>query len=298
MPKVSVIVPVYNSERYLRECLESVAAQSLSDIEIIIVNDGSTDSSRDIIEEFCKSCGRKAVCIDRENGGQAAARNIGMRAACGEYIAFVDSDDSLCPEALELLYDKAEREGLDILCFDYYSVRNGKATREKSSPFGGGPDDIRYILGTTSPWNKIYSRALLSENGIAFAEGRIYEDLELVPALALYTDKIGFLDEALYYYNVRGGSVMRRAKYGKELADIYFVMSSLEKRFCKTKYACALEYLYIEHLLHLAAVRFLGYPEGREDICKISRIMRDRFPRWRKNPYYTERMAPTTRPAG
>ena len=116
--KISVIIPVYNVEKYLRECLDSVADQSLKDIEIICVNDGSTDSSRDILLEF-KEKDSRFIVLDKQNGGLSSARNAGFAAAKGTYILFLDSDDILKGvSALEKLYERAEKDRLDDLFYD------------------------------------------------------------------------------------------------------------------------------------------------------------------------------------
>lgn len=121
LPKVSVIVPVYNVEKYLSECLESLINQTLSDIEIICVNDGSTDDSRNVLERYAASDKRIAV-VNQTNKGLSAARNSGVKTARGRYLYFLDSDDFIDRNALEYLYQEAEKYRLDILYFDGVSV--------------------------------------------------------------------------------------------------------------------------------------------------------------------------------
>ena len=284
--KISIIVPVYNSEKHLRKCIDSLVGQTFKDIEIILVNDGSRDSSQDIIDEYAAKYPEMIKAIYQENRGQAAARNHGLEIAEGDYIFFVDSDDYVDVTACEKTYNEAVAKGYDIVCFDYWIENKGERTYREYFTVKCEDKKAQYFINDTSPWNKLISRSLFSENGLKCLESYIYEDLELVPRLGLYTDKIGHISEALYFYIVHEGSTMRQKKYTPKLASIYFVMDSLSKSFSDPKYADVLEYMYIEHLLHLAACRYLDYEEGREDIIKIADIMKSRFPKWRKNVFF------------
>ena len=284
--KISIIVPVYNSEKHLRKCIDSLVGQTFKDIEIILVNDGSRDSSQEIIDEYAAKYPEMIKAIYQENRGQAAARNHGLEIAEGDYIFFVDSDDYVDVTACEKTYNEAVAKGYDIVCFGYWIENKGERTYREYFTVKCEDKKAQYFINDTSPWNKLISRSLFSENGLKFLESYIYEDLELVPRLGLYTDKIGHISEALYFYIVHEGSTMRQKKYTPKLASIYFVMDSLSKSFSDPKYADVLEYMYIEHLLHLAACRYLDYEEGREDIIKIAGIMRNRFPKWRKNVFF------------
>ncbi|MBE6587839.1 MAG: glycosyltransferase [Ruminococcaceae bacterium] len=288
MPKVSVIVPVYNSEKYLRKCLDTLVGQTLEDIEIIVVNDGSPDNSQTIIDEYAEKYPEKIVSLIQENRGQSAARNNGIAHATGEYIAFVDSDDYIELHALATSYEYAKNNGLDIVCFDYWIVNGDSVTFNDHCRMDSDEADIKYLLNEASPWNKLISRRIFSEHGVRFLENIIYEDLEMIARLVLYTDKIGYINEALYFYIIHEGSTMRLKKYNEKLASIYKVMDSLTNSFEGTKYdkEGVLEYMYIEHLLHLAVYRYLDYPEGAEDIRRIAAIMKERYPNWRKNKYY------------
>ena len=284
--KISIIVPVYNSEKDLGKCLDSLVGQAMQDIEIILINDGSRDSSQTIIDEYCARYPGMVRSIQQENSGQAAARNRGIEMAEGEYILFVDSDDYVDLSVCEKTYALAKEKDYDIVCFDYWIENKGERVYREYYTVKCEDKKAQYLINDTSPWNKLISGKLFSENGLRFLESYIYEDLELIPRLALYTDKIGYLNEALYFYIVHEGSTMRQKKYTPKLASIYYVMESLDKSLSSPEYEDVLEYLYIEHLLHLAVYRYLDYEEGREDIKKISGIMKKRFPKWRKNKYY------------
>ncbi len=289
MPKISIIIPVYNTEKHLKKCLDSLVNQTLKDVEIIVVNDGSTDKSQEIINEYEKAYSPIIKSVCQENAGQASARNHGISLASGEYIAFVDSDDYIDTTAYEKCYSYALENNLDIVCFDFWEGTENNFSFAPHCTFGlDKPIDVKYVLNETSPCNKIIRRSLLTENNLFFHEGRIYEDLELIPQLALYTKNIGFIDEPLYYYVIHEGSTMRQKVYNKKLACIFSVCDTLFEKFKNTEYKAELEFIFIEHLLHGAVLRFLDYKEGNKDIITISEVMKKRFPKWQKNPYYKQ----------
>lgn len=285
MPKISIIIPVYNSENYLKKCLDSVFSQTFDDYEVIIVNDGSPDGSQAIIDRYLGAHPDRIIALQQENAGQAAARNKGFSLARGEYVFFVDSDDYLHREALQKAYSHAVSHDLDIVCFQMFQDTAGVITQVSYRMCHNSDPVKQYILNEASPCNKLIRKSVLADNGLCFSVGRIYEDLELIPQLARYTNKIGFIDDYLYYYVIHQDSTMRQKAYNPKLASIYPVMEQLNAAFLDTPYVAELEYLYVEHLLHSAVLRYLQYPEGVADICKISGIMRSTFPKWRKNPY-------------
>lgn len=285
MPKISVIVPVYNTEKYLEKCFDSLINQTMDDIEIIVVNDGSPDNSQEIIDRYVLQYPKIFKSVTQPNGGQASARNAALPLATGEFIMFVDSDDYIEPDTFEKTYNHASTHKLDILCFLWCDLSGGNKINHVWN-FADCPNDVKYILNTPSPCNKLFRRSLFEENNIRFAESYIYEDLALIPTVALYTDKIGFIDDCFYNYVFHENSTMRQNKYNPKLASIYFVMDYLKNAFSGTKYTLELEYMYIEHLLHSATLRYVEFEEGKADIKKISDIMKKEFPNWRKNRYY------------
>lgn len=286
MPKISVIIPVYNSEKYLNKCLDSVFAQSFQDFEVILVNDGSQDSSQDIIDAYKAVYPGKITAIVQENAGQASARNRGLDVAEGEYILFVDSDDYLRADAFEKTYSYADSSKYDLVCFNICRMDKGEAIDFDYRLFSSDEPSRYYLINEASPCNKLIRRDFLEKNNLRFAAGHIYEDLELVAQFPLYTDKIGFMDECLYYYVIHENSTMQQPKYNPKLAGIYTVMDTLKAKLYDTDFRTELECIFIEHLLHCAVLRYLSYPEGKADVIKISRIMKDTFPKWYKNKYY------------
>lgn len=284
MSKISVIVPIYNSEIYLRKCLDSLVNQTLKDIEIILVNDGSTDSSEKIIKEYTEKY-ENIVYVYQNNSGQASARNNGISIAKGEYLAFLDSDDYIAENAYEILWKEICDKKCDVICFNYYIDKGGLI--EKNGEYVVNPDNTvsKYILNEASPWNKVIKKELFIKNKLGFLEDHIYEDLALIPTLALYTESIYYCNEYLYYYNIHDNSTMRQKKFNVKMLDIYDVVEHLYEKFNSPKYKSELEYLYIEHLLHGASLNFLKYEEGKKEITRISNIIKEKFPKWRKNKY-------------
>ena len=185
-PKVSIVIPVYNVEKYLRRCLDSILAQDFADTEVICVNDGSTDTSPSILEEYAARCPNIRV-LTQPNRGLGAARNAGLDAADGEYIIFVDSDDFLAPGYFSAAVGKLEADGADLVMFNpiLYDHRTGQTRPYRSmidfyrfSRAGGFPvAEHPLLLSFNGCWDKVCRRSLLVENGIRFPSPRIYEDV-------------------------------------------------------------------------------------------------------------------------
>lgn len=223
IPGISVILPVYNVEKYLDTCLDSILSQPFSDFELIAVNDGSTDTSPLILEKRAKQDGRMRI-IHQENGGLFCARNTGLAAASGEYILFVDSDDWLLPRTLQAVYERAVRTGADIAVFDYDKVFTQKV-QKRFLKTGGGTIDIkstglaRYIAGYFSSyrqgyeaWNKLYRASLVKElrfqpNREVFSEDMLFNLYALCGAKT-----VTYVPEAYYQYRQREGSIMQLSK--------------------------------------------------------------------------------------
>ena len=288
MAKISVIIPIYNSEKYLNKCFDSILNQTFSDFEIVAVNDGSTDGSQRIVDSYIEKFPDKIRCFYQENAGQSAARNKGLDIATGEYVAFVDSDDYIALNAFEKAYSCAEENNADIVCFGMFLDKNGDITKYNYCKFNDLSEELKYILHEASPCNKLVRRCLFADNALKFTEGIIYEDFELIPQLLLFTKKIKYIEDELYYYVIHNNSTMRQSNYNPKLKSIFSVMETLNKKFLDTEYQSELEYLFITHLLHDATFRFLQFEEGREDVTKISQIIKDYFPLWRRNQYFNE----------
>lgn len=217
MAKVSVIIPVYNVEKYLKKCVMSVTAQTEKDIEIILVNDGSTDNSGKLCDELSSSDGRVKV-IHKKNGGLSDARNFGLDAASSEYILFIDSDDYIEPETIELSLNKAESDNSDIVMFDIQLVTEDgnvidyiKTNKSVSAALAKDPS---IILTTPSACNKLFKASLF--DGVKFPLHAWYEDLRTIPKLYDKCNNISFVDsKPLYNYLVRENSITHNGDAAK-----------------------------------------------------------------------------------
>lgn len=215
-PKISIIIPVYNVEEYLPKCLNSVINQTLTDIEIICINDGSTDNSLEILNEFAKQ-DRRITIINKENEGVSKARNFGLKRATGKYLMFVDSDDWLELTACEEAYQTIEKDNSDLVIFNYYTVKgNTKWKYSWCKKFDGNEcfyfneaiDNIFYV--TTSMWGKLIRRSF---NNVLYNENlQMAEDAVYLWELLLKNPKISVLATPLYNYLQRSSSAMYNIK--------------------------------------------------------------------------------------
>lgn len=280
--KVSVIVPVYNVENYLEKCLDSLVKQTLKDIEIIVVNDGSPDDSQKIIDKYVEKYDN-VVGYKKKNGGLSDARNYGLKYANGDYISFVDSDDYIDSTMLEKMYLKAKKEKLDIVVCDNIEVYDDKFILKKSN-FNYSKDVIKnYIISTPMACCRLYRKSIFDV--VKFETGIYYEDLNLNPSLVKNTNKIGFLNEGLYYYVQRNNSIMNQTKFNDKLLDIFKVLAN-NKKLLFDKYPEEVEYLYITHLLRSAGLRFVDFDNADELLYKVISVIKKEFPSYRKNFYY------------
>ena len=229
MPKISIIVPVYNVEDYLAECLDSIIAQTLKDIEIICVNDGSEDGSDIILQAYRQRDSRIKV-IKQENGGLSAARNTGMREATGKYIAFVDSDDAIASDALEILWKNAEKNNSDIVVFGfnprYFNTREHidkwlyTANPTRNIVFNEYSPDVLFKETGSHPfvWRNLYKRDFIEKNQLQFSVGIFGEDTIFQFQAFPHAKNISFIKDKLYYYrSVRPKSLM--SDYSKKIVQ-------------------------------------------------------------------------------
>lgn len=214
MAMVSVIIPVYNAEKYINECLDSLLRQTYFDFEIICVDDGSSDRSLEILHRYKQQDGRITV-LSQKNQYAGAARNVGMERAKGKYLLFLDADDFFCEDMLERAVDEAEKSRTEILAFDAYlydDVRKEIKTESwaplSATLFGDGVKpaakiaDVLYQFATPAPWNKLFLRDHVEKNGLRFQEIKRVNDLFFTYAALSCAERIGILDEKLLYYRI------------------------------------------------------------------------------------------------
>ena len=236
--ELSIIIPVYNVEAWLRQCLESVYIQEVDDMEVICVNDGSADGSGAIIQEF-KEKHPDMIVVDKENDGLSAARNSGLIAANGEYIVFLDGDDWLRIDALEKLYKKAKIENLDVLIADtlfYYSEEHTDWVYKRPGFFetSGIRKGIDYFIelkknNCYAPMaiNQIYKKEFLSNNKLSFFESLLNEDELWTPQVLYNAQRVNCLEFPFYYYRQRINSIMNSGISSKKIKDNLFIAGEL-----------------------------------------------------------------------
>ena len=235
---ISVIIPVYNVESYLNECLDSVCKQSFKDIEIICVNDGSTDESLEILSSYAKKDSRVRI-ITQENGGPGHARNVGLMHASGEYVLFVDSDDFLCENALEELYFNASSNNSDVVIFNFFIYDgNYSPTGFPLEEIFGNVDyndftfnynDIKmYVMyDYFAVWFKMYKKEFLDKYRLSFPIGIAYEDVLFQIKSFIYAEKISFLPKPLYSYRLYNSNSLTSDT--SKIFDIVKVVDSVEE---------------------------------------------------------------------
>lgn len=211
-PLLSIIVPVYDVERYLPKCMDSILAQTFTDFELILVDDGSPDNCPALCDAAAARDARIRV-IHQKNRGLSAARNAGLDAARGAWIGFVDSDDYIAPEMYEAMYHAVQSTGADLALCDYAEVDEAGAPcqsmhiRLEKKDFTGRDLLKNATDSTIQPaWNKLYRRDVFAQ--LRYPEGKLNEDLFLIPEICLNTQKAVVVPKALYYYVQRGGSIM------------------------------------------------------------------------------------------
>lgn len=286
MPKVSVIVPVYNVEKYIDRCLESLVNQTLKDIEIVIVNDGLTDNSENIIKSYIEKYNDKIKYVIKENGGLSDARNYGMKFATGDYIAFLDSDDYADVTIYEKMYKKAIEESCDYVECDFIWKYDKKEVKD----YGYEYKDKHEMLANARvvAWNKLIKKELIDKAQIEFPKGLRYEDVEFFYKLIPYINKFGFVKEYLIYYVQRENSIVNTQN--ERTKEIFTVLDNVidyykEKGFYD-EYKTELEYTYTRLLLCSSFLRIVKIKDKkiRKEQLKLTwKNLNNNFPEWKKN---------------
>lgn len=227
MPKISVIVPVYNVEKYISTCLESLLKQTLSDIEIICVDDCGTDESMRIVEKIAKTDKRIKIINNEQNSGLSESRNNGMKCATAPYIMFCDSDDWFAEDMCEKMYTAITCDNADLaICgteviYEADHDRKSSDDRYFAIQHGGTIDLTQDIQDKYSvcAWNKIYKREIINKYNVLFPRGLKYEDNYFYSAYCLWVEKVAFVSDKLYKYRRRAGSIMN-STYGNKVLNL------------------------------------------------------------------------------
>jgi len=236
-PKVSLIIPVYNVEEYLVKCLDSAINQTLTEIEIIVINDGSSDDSLSICEKYANQDSRIKL-ITQKNCGLSAARNTGIEASTGKFIIFLDSDDYIEPILLEKTYTKAINEKLDIVVYGYNQVDTNYKVIFTNKIRDSHTQELkkRILSAKKSPMacDKLYKRDLFTQHEILFPVGRYHEDVYTTYKLAYFANKIGVIEETYYNWLRRDGSISKSISR-KHIEDILNSLAEMKLFLTKEK---------------------------------------------------------------
>lgn len=284
MVKVSIIVPVYNVYDYLDKCLNSIKNQTLKDIEVIVVNDGTKDTSQEIIDKYTEIDSRFKSYI-KENGGLSDARNYGMKKARGEYIAFVDGDDYIEPDMYELMYNKAKENDSDIVECDFTWDYPNKIIEDKTNVKENLLIDIRVVA-----WNKIYKRKLIEKNNILFTKGVRYEDVDWCYKLIANISTFSSVNKCLYHYIQRNNSIANTQN--EKVRDIFIVLNNTlnyyKEKGIYEENKDELEYIYMRYIFGSSFKRVTKIKDKtlRNQILDESYSnLLSNFPNYKENKY-------------
>ena len=286
MPKVSVIVPIYNVEKYLEKCINSLLSQTLEDIQIILVNDGSKDNSGNIAKECEKNNKDRVIYVEKENGGLSDAINYGLKYATGDFIAFLDSDDYIEKNAYEKMYNKAIEENADYVECDFIWEFPNKIRVDKQYPYKNKKEMLSFVRVVA--WNKLIKRQLIIDNNLEFPKGLRYEDVEFTYKLIPFINKFAYVDKPFIHYVQREGSIAN--VQNERTAEIFTVLDNVIEFYKKNniyeKYRDELEYNYARYLLCSSLKRMCKIKDKsiREKLLTESwERLNSNFPNWKEN---------------
>lgn len=305
MPKISIIVPVYNAEKFLFQCLESIINQTFTDFELILIDDGSTDNSGKICDEYAEKDSRIKV-VHQQNQGQAAARNKGLDIACGEWIAMIDSDDFVELNMLEKLITAAQKENADMCSCNFFSFDNetpdiihehtysyteykissGVEIMKEANNFSDLPSKF------TSPCFRIVNRKIY--DGIRFPEGVVFEDAAIAHLVLDKCKRIVLIPDCLYYYRVVQGSTTHR-DFNIKFFDVFYSQKARFDYYIEhgiEEYSHSLQDSFYAYLLS-DYYRYSGDKKNRKKLREFRKMALQIFPYYfkRKDVVFNQKIA-------
>ena len=290
MSCLSVIVPCYNGEKFIGRCLESLVNQTLKDMEIIVINDGSTDNSQDIIDSYAnKYHNIKAYKIP--NSGIADARNFGVSKVETPYFGFLDCDDYTDVTMFEKMYNKAIETNAQVVVSNFYWVKGKKKKLEKEGPYNTGKDMLIHLFAVL--WNKIYDTEFVRSTNIRFPSGNRYEDAYFLYCLAPNIERLAFIDEAFVHYVQHENSITHNNN--EEVKNMITIFDNILNYYAHTnrydEYHDELEYLHIKFFLGNSFLRSARIDDKQDRDYTIQlgwNMLNDEFPDWHHNHYLKE----------
>lgn len=283
MCKVSLIVTVYNLENYIEKCINSIMIQTFSEFEVLLVDDGSTDNSREIIESLIKSDSRFNY-IYKENGGVASARNLGLEKAKGEYLCFIDGDDYLENNYLQELFDAVSDKNAS---FSICGIKRKYATYDTYNEI---TDSIVKQCRYPALWNKMIKKELFDKFGLKFIENIQYEDLLLGTEIYLASESFVVVDKPLYNYVQHENSRIRENT--NSIFDIYSVCEKIEEFAKENRFLekhSTVEFVNIYHVLIGTCYRASFHKSfSRKMVKEIFMYVNNKYPNWNNNEFMKE----------
>lgn len=286
MPKVSIIVPFYNVEKYIEKCLQTLVNQTLEDIEIILVNDGSKDNTIDIVKKYQKEYPQKIIYLEKENGGLSDARNYAIPYAKGEYIAFLDSDDYVETTMYQEMYEIAKKENSDMVECNFIWEYPNKSRIDIGTTYNGKHEMLEKVRVVA--WNKLIKREILEKSKVQFPKGCRYEDVEFTYKLIPYLEKVSFCKTPMVHYIQRIGSITNiQNKRNAEIFDVMeHVIEYYKKNNMYTEYYKELEYVYVRYAFCSSFLRIVKIKDSkiRKELLEMTwNKVYTNFPDWKKN---------------
>lgn len=281
MEKISIIIPCYNMEKRVKRCINSIKKQSYKNFEAILVDDGSKDGTKDVIKKNITN-DKRFKYYYKKNGGLSSARNYGLKKAKGDYICFIDSDDFIERDYLNLLYQSIIENNSDISVCYFNRVYESFTNINKIG------DGFFELVKYPAAWNKLYKAKLFKENNILFPEGKWYEDLGTFPKLLMLSSNISIVKQPLYNYIQNSSSIMHT--YDDRVYQIYDIVEDIERfaidrKIYQENYA-NIEFIHIYHILIGTIYRSSFMSDFSKDtLIKIAEYVQSKYPNWYKNKY-------------
>ena len=295
--KLSIVVAVYNLEKYLPRCLDALVNQTLEEIEILCVDDGSTDSAPQIVDDYAQRYPKKIKAYHKENGGEFTTRNYGLERANGEYVTFVDSDDYVEKNWAEKLYNTAKENNADLtVCgFERIDLNTNKVVSKDMTSYGYlvkelTPDDDFMVFINPAPWNKVYK--LEKIKGIHFLNFRGFNDMIFLTSSFTRINKVAFVPDVLYHYYLRYDSQIHNVNKN-DVENFKKYLLELKNHYIKEN-----KYEEMKYILDLMAFIHLGvsvmYRASYDKEINMKSMINDtikyldeNFSTWRRNPFLT-----------
>lgn len=291
MIKLSIIIPIYNVELYLSKCLNSILEQTYKEIEIILVNDGSTDNSKDIAVSYCERFPNIFKYFEKDNGGLSSARNFGLEKISGDFVGFLDPDDYIDNDLYEIMINSLDSSIKIVECDFIWEYENGKSVLDKTSEYKSIKDLM--VNGRVVAWNKIYNVEWLEKINIKFREGLLYEDLnfffKIVPHLTSISEVSTVKNSFVHYVQHKGTITSDNSLNILDIIKSYEdVFHYYNERQINYLYFDELEYKFSRNLMGAFLKRAIRIKDKRQRKIILDEFWNNvlsYYPNWKKNKY-------------